>query len=252
MPSLPRLSRRRACTMDCTSGAVKGREGAVTCVLHDTTPEPRYDPTSLRIVTIEDVMPQVVTGLSGHLRRLDDVREEHRRQYPIDVAVCGRRTGEKFLHRVERRGPLAGVPPTMHFASQLDELCVPERGGQSTTTGNAHDRIVDAVYDERRRRNRWQYGPGVDGQIRSHDLDDETWRRTSTFVSSKLFEDLRSGWRMDEGSQKLARSPVAFDIAEKSRHVEIGACWVVPREQASEGSVEYETLNSLWKGRREE
>ena len=48
---------QRACTMDCTSGAVKGREGTVACVLHDTTPKPRYDPTSLRIVTIEDVMP---------------------------------------------------------------------------------------------------------------------------------------------------------------------------------------------------
>jgi len=140
----------------------------------------------------------------------------------------------------------------MHFASKLDELCVPEPDGHSTTTGNAHDRIVSAVYDERRRRNRWQYGPGVDCQIRSHDLDCEAWRRTGTFVPSQLFEDCRGGWCMDEGSEKLACSPIAFDIVEKSRHVEIGACWVILREQASEGPVEYEALDALWKRCREQ
>src|SRR5271166_2839683 len=142
---------QRACTMHCTSGAVKGRKRAVTGVLHDATAKPRYDPTSLRIVTVEDVVPQMVTGLSGNSRRLDDVREEHRSQHPIDVGNSSRRTGEKFLHRIERRGPFSSVPPTMHFASKLDELCVPERRSHSAPTGNAHDRIVSAVYDERGR-----------------------------------------------------------------------------------------------------
>src|SRR5271165_5563279 len=45
---------QRACTMHCTSRAVKGRKCAVTRVLHYMTAKLRYDPTSLRIVTIED------------------------------------------------------------------------------------------------------------------------------------------------------------------------------------------------------
>ena len=57
---------------------------------------------------------------------------------------------------------------------------------------------------------------------------------------------------MDEGSEKLACSPVAFDIVEESWHVEIGAGWVVLREQASERPVEYEVLNALWEGCREQ
>ena len=233
--------------MHGASGAVKGCKCAVARVLYNTTPEPGDDPTGLGIVTVEDVVPQVVAGLRDHLRRLDDVGKEHRCQYPVDVAITSRRTGQEFLHRVECGGPLTGIPPTMHLTSKLNELCVPECGGHGTPPGNAHDGIVGAVYDERRRRNRWQYRSGVDGHIRSHDLDNEAWRRTGAFVPSQLFEDRRGRWSMDEGSEELACAPIAFDEVEKARHVEIGACRVVLGKQASEGPVEHEALDPLWK-----
>ena len=86
---------QRLCTVHCTSRAVKGRVRAVAGVLHDVTPELRYDPTGLRIVTIEDVVPQMVTGLGCNSRRLDNVREQHRGQHPIDVGDSSRRTGEE-------------------------------------------------------------------------------------------------------------------------------------------------------------
>jgi hypothetical protein len=122
-------------------------------------------PASLRIVSIEDVVPQMIAYLRGSLGRLHDVREEHRGQYAIDVGDRDRRTGEKLLHRIEHRAPLVNIPPAMHFTSKFEQLCIPEPGGHSTPASNSHDRIISAMYDERRRGNRWQYRPGIDGQI---------------------------------------------------------------------------------------
>jgi hypothetical protein len=50
---------------------------------------------------------------------------------------------------------------------------------------------------------------------------------------------------MDEGAENLAIPPVALDEVEESRHVELGAHWIILGEQASERRVEHETLDAL-------
>jgi hypothetical protein len=104
-------------------------------------------------------------------RRVHDVREEDRREYPIDVPLARRRgAGDELLDDVEQVVVLADESADVEVARELDQTGARDVLGQVAAASDVHQRIAQPMDDQRRGLHRRQGGTHVHLDVAAQDL----------------------------------------------------------------------------------
>ncbi len=155
---------------DRTDGPVERGEEAVAGVGHLAATEPSQLTPDEGVVRVEELPPPAVAEGFSPLRRLDDVREQHRRQGAFDVAERRRAdAGQERLHLDRQRLPAGTPPAAVEVAGELDVAGVRDAVGDVPAPSGRIARVLGAVGDECRRLDERERGAHV-GLVVQHEL----------------------------------------------------------------------------------
>ncbi len=136
---------------------------------------------------VQQDAPAAVADICGSTRRIDDVGEQHGREYPF-VAPYWACAGHKLEHRVEQRLVVVRVPARVHRQRKLDVPSALDVRSEVAAVRDVDHWIARCVHDKRGDVQSAQQRSNVDLEVAAHDLHDHVGRTRVAFeVRGEVF-----------------------------------------------------------------